>query len=234
MASLSDNHDLQLETALASERRVKTWKGNITQDSEDEPSDNFTAHRRTSKAARLASKSAPKNRKRSGTASSTQTHTDGNVSSATYPRTLLIVPSEAGSATPTHGSFSDVSRDDQSTPEPYNMPDISSDSSGKGHSLSTLSVPTPATSAAAADDSDTDFQSAYSTSPRASYVEDEDEDEDSAFTHENDLPDDFGTGPTPSFSKTRRERVSSTATAINTREYNNAPMDTLTSHIPSQ
>lgn len=208
------------------------------QDSEDEPSDNFTTRRRTSKAARLVSKSLAKNRNRSGTASSTQTHTDeGNVSATTYPRTLLIVPSEAGSATPTRGSFSDVSRDDQSTPEPYNMPDMSSDSSvNQDQSPSTLSVPAPVTPATAGttDDSDTDFQSAYSTSPRASYVEDED---DSVFIHENDLQDGFDTGSTPS-SKTRRERASSTATAINTREHTKASLtfsvDTLTSQIHGQ
>lgn len=160
------------------------------------------------------------------------------MSTTTYPRTLLIVPSEAGSATPTRGSFSDVSRDDQSTPEPYNMPDISSDSSvNQDQSPSALSVPAPVTPATpgTTDDSDTDFQSAYSTSPRASYVEDED---DLVFTHENVLQDDFDTGPTPSFSKTHRERVSSTATAINTREHTKASptfsVDTLTSQIHGQ
>lgn len=71
------------------------------------------------------------------------------------------------------------------------------------------------------DDSDTDFQSAYSTSPRGSYgsfgsgqghAYPEDDDD------RTNVQDDFDQH-LPSFSKTRRERVSSTATAISPRDH---------------
>ncbi|KAF9459896.1 AEX-3 domain-containing protein [Collybia nuda] len=219
----------KLETAFASDRR-NTWKGAITQDSESE-----LARRRASKSAKLASKSLAKSRNRSGTTSSTQTH-EGNVSRATSPRSLLIITSEAGSTTPTRDSFSDASQGGQDTPESHNIqnPSLYSPTKQK-RSSSGLSAPGAPLNAGATDDSDTDFQSAYSTSPRGSYIEDENS---PIFKHENDLLDDFDTGLTPSFSKKHRERVSSTATAINTREYpRTSPtfsVDTLTSRILNQ
>jgi nicotinamide N-methyltransferase len=111
------------------------------------------------------------------------------------------------------------------------MSNVPSDSSlDQTRPSSALSAPTPVTPAGTTDDSDTDFQSAYSTSPRASYMEDKD---DEVFTTENDLEDNFDTDSAPSFSKTRRERVSSTATAINNGEHTKTSptfsVDTLTS-----
>jgi nicotinamide N-methyltransferase len=58
-----------------------------------------------------------------------------------------------------------------------------------------------------ADDSDTDFQSAYSTSPRGSYGSFEGGQE----------PDDLVDSSKQTVSKSTRERVSSTATAIDSR-----------------
>ena len=72
------------------------------------------------------------------------------------------------------------------------------------------------------DDSDTDFQSAYSTSPRASYGSFEAEryiagDDDGSTVSEKNDQDSLHAGSLHTgqdFSKTRRERVESTATAI--------------------
>ena len=73
----------------------------------------------------------------------------------------------------------------------------------------------------ATDDSDTDFQSAYSASPRGSYGSFESnqgheyaDDDGQTVAIESDPTDDFGKHSVPSFSKSRRERVSSASTAI--------------------
>ena len=102
-----------------------------------------------------------------------------------------------------------MTNDDPSTPE--GSPPKFKDTAEKGRVISTLGT----------SDSDTDFQSAYSASPRESYASFEngkqaDSDDDAALILKSvpeNHEDRFSAVP-----KTRRERVSSTATAILKRE----------------
>jgi hypothetical protein len=156
-------------------------------------------------------KTHTKTRNRSGTASSTQTGTsiltdEGTVSTVTNPRALVGSHSEQGNKTPTRGSFSAGSQDEEplvtrSSPIDSSFKTTRSPSSGR-------MAATPRTTGTA-DDSDTDFQSAYSTSPRGSY---------GSFEGGQEPDEDgFGDSGKQSVSKSTRERVSSTATAIDSR-----------------
>ncbi|RDB28884.1 hypothetical protein Hypma_015524 [Hypsizygus marmoreus] len=205
----------KLETAFASDRRDKL------QESEEEVADPVPDRRRPSKGIRTPARHPAKSRARSGTSSSTQTgaSTQTEDGTVTYPRSLLIVPSEKGNKTPISGSFSESSRDEQSTPEPPVTPSVPTD----GYPNATRPAPVPPSpmltpaATVTADDSDTDFQSAYSTSPRGSYgsFEKGQGADDGEGRSDTDLPDEFGKHSAPSFARAHRERVSSTATAMN-------------------
>lgn len=121
---------------------------------------------------------------------------------------------EPETKTPTRNSF-DVNHDDQRVPEPAPSLPVSKIDVQQN-------LPSVARPIGLADDSDTDFQSAYSASPRESY---------GSFDNEQgnlDLVNDSLTLQTESQEnvedrlsappKTRRERVSSTLTAIIIRE----------------
>ena len=124
---------------------------------------------------------------------------------------------EPETKTPTRNSFLDASQDEQSVPEPIPSPPVSkTDVQGR---LPSVARPTPV---GLTDDSDTDFQSAYSASPRESYGSFDGEKGNPDIVndtlalqitlHEN-VEDRLSAPP-----KTRRERVSSTSTAIIIRE----------------
>jgi hypothetical protein len=210
----------QLETALASDRRRNRWKDYSTGESEDDRSEAAPVRTRSSKGPRLAIKTHTKNRKRSGTASSTQTgtsvHTDeGTVSTVTHARAVRVSHSEQGNKTPTRGSFSAGSHDEETPSEPlatqdspaeFSLKTARSPSSGRTKNALSATLATAGTT----DDSDTDFQSAYSTSPRRSH---------GSFEAGQELDEDFGDFGKQSVSKITRERVSSTATAIHSREH---------------
>jgi len=203
----------KLETALASDRRRNRWKDYSTGESEEDRSEAALIRTRSSKGSRLAIKTRTKNRKRSGTASSTQTgtsvHTDeGTVSTVTHTRARLVSHSEQGNKTPTRGSFSAGSHDEETPSEPATQsntvePSLETARSPSGRTKKALAAP-PAT-AGTTDDSDTDFQSAYSTSPRRSH---------GSFEAGQEPDEDFGEFGKQSVSRITRERVSSTATAI--------------------
>ncbi|GLB36150.1 putative protein with domain found in a variety of signalling proteins, always encircled by uDENN and dDENN [Lyophyllum shimeji] len=212
----------KLENALAADRRPsKRHASPIV--SEEEPSEVPSVRSRPPKGARP--KPLGKSRTRSGTASSTQTgvsvHTDEGT--VVYPRSMLIIPSEQGNETPTRHSFSAPARDEQSTPEPPASQEVMISQATTTSPPDFASVPalTPALTTAT-DDSDTDFQSAYSTSPRQSHgsFENSPDDDDCHKPHtlKDNASDKFTQKPTPSFARTYRERVSSTATAMNPRD----------------
>lgn len=174
----------KLETALATDR-VAQWKNQTSiPDSEDELSE--STHTRPL-PRRSAARSKVQSRKRSGTASSTQTNTTPRVSedsSGTPVRRPLAIKSDV--ATP-RTSLSDH-RDGDSTPE-----------------ATAPKSRYPLTPSSTNDGSDTDFQSAYSVEPYNS----EDEESLNDLPAGNDLPNDFG-----NHSKPLRERVSSVSTTI--------------------
>lgn len=204
----------KLETALASDRRRNRWKDYATGDSEEDPSEAAPIRTRSSKSPRLAVKTHTKNRKRSGTASSTQTGTsvytdEGTASTVTHTRSRLVSQSEQENKTPTRGSFSAGSHDEGNPSEPLptqNSP--TTESSLKPAGLPSTGQVKPL--ATTTDDSDTDFQSAYSTSPRRSY---------GSFEAGQEPDEDFDDFGKQSVSKITRERVSSNATAIHSREH---------------
>jgi len=190
----------KLETALASDRRVKKWRDYSANGGSEEEAVSVRSQSRSSKGPR---KTRTKNRNRSGTASSTQTgtsvHTDeGTASTISHPRSLLVVPGDQGNKTPTRRTFNPDGQDEETTAMPVAMRTIPAELSAK--SSKSRSAPTGTSPVSATDDSDTDFQSAYSTSPRESYG-----------SFENGEGDDEPVGLAPS---APRERVSSTATAI--------------------
>ncbi|KAJ7038207.1 AEX-3 domain-containing protein [Mycena alexandri] len=120
----------KLENALAADRRLTKKKQAVGQDSEDDvASETTSAHGsvrgsvRPTRPARSASRpSSSKARARSGTSLSSQTNTTSlQDETPTYPRTVLIKAAESDVQTP-RASFSDPSRDDQSTPEPTTKP----------------------------------------------------------------------------------------------------------------
>ncbi|KAF8078624.1 DENN domain-containing protein [Lyophyllum atratum] len=205
----------KLESALAADR-LKSKRGHaLPSESEEEPSEAPPVRPRASKTVR------PKPLGKTGTSA----HTDEGT--VIYPRNLLIIPSEQGNETPTRQTFSNSGRDEQSTPEPHTsqqeITTIGSPASMQSPPAS-ASIPALTPASTIADDSDTDFQSAYSTSPRQSYGsfengEDEDDDLSKGMTLEDALPDQFDQNSAPSFARSHRERVSSTATAINSRDH---------------
>jgi hypothetical protein len=225
----------KLETALASER-VQEWKNrsaaahSSTEDERSNESDAVPVRARLAKGTKLVNNPPGKARKRtrSNTASSTQTSTI----------TRRSVDTISSSATPRRAASP---RADQRTPQAEPQVESSADEGtvadsnqplrkiASGASLSALSPSEPATPSTPAltpaigfitDDSDTEFQSAYSTSPRDSYVSFDgrqtplyhDSDDSVEFT---DQSRDYGKQVASQLTKAPvRERVSSTATAI--------------------
>ncbi|KAG2350349.1 hypothetical protein BDR05DRAFT_899202 [Suillus weaverae] len=225
----------KLETALASER-VQEWKSrsaaahSSTEDERSNDSDAVPVRARLAKGMKLVNNPPGKVRKRtrSNTASSTQTSTI----------TRRSVDTISSSATPRRAGSP---RTDQRTPQVEPQVESSADEGtvagsnqplrkiASGASLSALSPSEPATPSTPAltpaigfitDDSDTEFQSAYSTSPRDSYVSFDgrqtplyhDSDDSIEFTNQSrnygkQVASHLTTVPV-------RERVSSTATAI--------------------
>lgn len=119
---------------------------------------------------------------------------------------------EPETKTPTRNSF-DVNHDDQRVPEP--VPSLPVSKIDVQENLPSVTRPI-----GLADDSDTDFQSAYSASPRESYIDNEQGNLDlvndslTLQTESQENVEDRLSAPP----KTRRERVSSTLTAIIIRE----------------
>ena len=202
----------QLETALAADRIYKQRTSLESQSSGDDRKFISTTRPPSGRGkARVA-------RTRSSTASSSRTTTQqalGNV----VPRSLKINQQIVEVSTVADGD-ADIS---DNTPE----------AGGSTPVMLTPSSPiftpsTPATTNAATEDSDTDFQSAYSTSPRDSYISVEGDDADRYH-----VPGDITqlssrtarqgseviNTPLKDFNNTEklRERVSSTATAVPAR-----------------
>jgi len=124
---------------------------------------------------------------------------------------------EPGTKTPTRESFLDVSQDEQSVPEPIPSPPVSK--TDVQENLPAVAIPTPI---GLTEDSDTDFQSAYSASPRESNGSFDSEKGNLDLANDTlalqiksqeNVEDRLSAPP-----KTRRERVSSTSTAIIIRE----------------
>ena len=217
---------MQLESALTAERRGPTERRitklktqSAPESTEDELSEVGSTRSRPRSRRTLVK---PKVRTRSSTASSTQTSIPTQPEEAKKPekkksiperlRSTVAMPAETETKTPTRSSFLDVTNDDHSTPEPSSPPK-SKDTSGKTSGKA-------GASALGTSDSDTDFQSAYSASPRESYASFEkptpESDDDTVLILQSvpeNHEDRFSALP-----KTRRERVSSTATAILKRE----------------
>lgn len=201
----------KLETALATDRRPK-WKSHpSTQESGDD--DVVPIRSRPPKGKRIHSKHSSRARNRSGTTSSTQTSIanrtdDGATSTPVHSKSTLSMSTEQGSKTPTRGSFVDMSTDEQDSPEPFE-PVVTLIEVPP--SVTTLSTPPPTPFVTAtAEDSDTDFQSAYSASPRDSYGSFEQERGNSSSPEQSSTSDKLSE---EILHKSRRERVSSTATA---------------------
>lgn len=215
----------QLEDALTSERRpterrVAKLKSRSAPETTEEELSEVGSTRSRPRSRRTIVKLASKPRTRSSTTSSTQTiptHSEEvkkpekKKSIPERLRSTVGTTAETETKTPTRSSFLDVTNDDHSTPEPSSPPSESKDIPKKR-----------VTSAVGTSDSDTDFQSAYSASPRDSYARLEngggnhESDEDAALLLESvpeNHEDRFSALP-----KTRRERVSSTATAVLKRE----------------
>jgi len=220
---------MQLEYALTAERRGPTerriakLKTQSAPESTEEELSEVGSTRSRPRSRRTLVKPVPKSRTRSSTASSTQTSIPSRPEEVKMPerkksvpdrlRSTVATPAEAETKTPTRSSFLDVTNDDHSTPEPSSPPPKAKDTSGKASEKTGFS-------ALGTSDSDTDFQSAYSVSPRESYASFEKptpESDDDASLLLQSVPenheDRFSAVP-----KTRRERVSSTATAILKRE----------------
>lgn len=205
-----------MESALATDRRQQKWKTHA--ESGEESSEAGSIRSRASRTRRVHSKSSSKLRTRSGTTSSTQTSTPTTVKTEVAD----VTPSKhtraaAGSkeaGTPTQSSFLEVEQDEQSTPEIVPSPVETEITLQEPDAV----VGTVRTTLGLTDESDTDFQSAYSTSPRGSYGSLEGDDHNDVLSDhsvgaEKNIEDRLSAPP-----KTRRERVSSTATAIVTRD----------------
>ncbi|TFK41160.1 AEX-3 domain-containing protein [Crucibulum laeve] len=213
----------KLETALATDRRGPKWRphSSAQESGEDSLSEATTTRPRISKGSRPRSKQGLKTRARSGTASSAQTqmttiqtHPESiDTSSLSYSKSVEPATAEASSETPTRNQFP---AEDESTSHPVALrqPSISD----RPVSPTQSAPPTPALTTGAApttDDSDTDFQSAYSASPRGSYLDHGDQAADAMVLgelHEN-------LRKHPLTSKSGRNRISSTGTAIASRDY---------------
>ncbi|KAL0951192.1 hypothetical protein HGRIS_007920 [Hohenbuehelia grisea] len=221
----------KLETALAADRRTNKWRHQAASlESEEELSESQT---RAPRAKVASHPRPPRARGRSGTASSTQTNSstpaqtdDGTVSTATVPASgsgmrprLTVSPEAKRNKTPTRASTETARSDDVVMPSHSVQslravrPDTPPELTPSTPSL----TPAPST---IAEDSDTDFQSAYSTSPRESYVDDA---QNAADVDEGRVPldhahipsiDDYEASLADSvFISKRRERLSSTSTA---------------------
>ncbi|KAJ6610915.1 AEX-3 domain-containing protein [Mycena sp. CBHHK59/15] len=221
----------KLESALAADRRMNKKSQHVSQESEEDVSETTAVRSRPVRPSRAANRPpSSKGRNRSGTTSSSQTGISTPLAreeddTPAYPRTVLIKAAEPGQ-TPTRRS-SDVSRDDQSTPEPQpRAPVATSKTQLVAHakpatvSATSLTETRPTSRAhgvrspvGTTDESESDFQSAYSASPRHSTLGSElgsDHEDDEAAGGISSLPDDFGV-----FNKTKtRGRVSSTSTAV--------------------
>ena len=227
---------MQLEKALAADKRMTQWKNQVSNpESEGELSESLSARIRSARGtARLAAK-ALKKRNRSGTASSATTHTDdGTLSSSTaYQRQLLKTSKDNRSITPTEiRSSSETSRDvvpprripsnvslratkpasrPESPPIPISPSEIAATTSGRNTGVSVTT-----------DDEETDFQSAYSASPRESYADYDgakgDED-DTVVVNKDKIDGQKKRQSTSTLAKLQRERVSSTATAVQRHDF---------------
>ena len=222
----------QLESALQTEpRAAPKWKP----ESEDESSENAPPVTARSSSSRSRVRNSIKKRSRSGTTSSTQTHTQTD--DTAKPTISGLIRNRSGAVTeenktPTRGSFSDVDRDETTTPEPLTQ---SSSSDGVDKSFIPSShnnkPPVPvirsATTTGTTDDSDTDFQSAYSASPRGSYGSFENntkkqpskagEDEPQPIDmDEDDLRENWGKNA--ELNRAYRGRVTSIVSVVNTRD----------------
>lgn len=214
---------LQLESAMASERRAPKYRARSAYGSgEEEISEVDSTQSRHSRSRRGYSKHGSKPpsrpRTRSGTTSSTQTSTptvksnaNETPSSLQVSKSLNTISIQQDAQTPTHSSFLDVSGDDTSTPELVASPVTTETPSEE------VATPTnkPTVPVGLTDDSDTDFQSAYSTSPRQSYGSFEEKHSlggvitDNAVVADGNIEDRLSAPP-----RMRRERVSSTSTAM--------------------
>lgn len=219
-----------MESALSSERRQQKWRSH--QESGEDSSEVGSTRSRRSRNRRTTSKPVSKPRTRSGTTSSTQTSTPtikkedkGPQAPLPQPQSALSVQPDTGNTTPTRDSFLEVDHDSQGTPEITPSP------------LEPVAVPA---AVGVTDDSDTDFQSAYSgsTSPRGSYVSLGEgkvdvvkvENEEAVILESGESIEDRLSAPP----KTRRERVSSTSTAILTAEKSGPPPTSAVPPIPAR
>ena len=211
----------QLETALSTDRRGTKWKRPGQESGEEELSEVGSTRSKPSRSRRHHSKPRSYARTRSGTTSSTQTntptvHAEDKKTSSSHKKGPTV-PVEPETKTPTRNSFLDLSQDQQRAADP--APSLPVSIADVQANPPSIARPTPV---GLTDDSDTDFQSAYSASPRESYgsfdsgkanldiVND-------TLTLQNksqDSVEDRLSAPP----KTRRERVSSTSTAIIIRE----------------
>ena len=213
------NNISQLETALNTDRRGTKWKSRPGQESgEEELSEVGSTRSKPSRSRRHHSKPRSNARARSGTNSSTQTntptvHAEDIVRTTSPHKNHSSVPVEPDTKTPTRNSFLDASQDEQRESEPVpSLPISKTDPEEKP----SVARPSPV---GLTDDSDTDFQSAYSASPRESYGSFDGEQgnfdivNDTLTLSRENVEDRLSAAP-----KTRRERVSSTSTAIIIRE----------------
>ncbi|KAF8974034.1 AEX-3 domain-containing protein [Flammula alnicola] len=236
----------KLESALASDRRTPKWRSHAAaqESGEEELSEVGSTQSRHSRSRRMhskpGSKPSSKPRTRSDTMSSTQTSTatvkaeEIKKHSPSQPKPATVLAVEQDIQTPTRASFLDVSGDDQSTPEPIPSPVEAESISQETIPLATNSMPNGVT-----DDSDTDFQSAYSASPRGSYgsfeggQDNADAGNDITVVLQNttqeNIEDRLSAPP-----KTRRERVSSTSTAILSRDTSEPHPSPSPSTLPSR
>jgi len=223
------NHilNVQLETALATDRRIVSRKSQF--DSETELSETQLVRVRPMKGSKLVNR-VSKKRNRSGTASSAQSRsstpaaqTDDGTTSPTKlrpPPASHATSPVTGSETITHvRSGSETSRKE---PPLRRISSGASLSATRPASPSDVTTTTPALTpgvSATTDDEETDFQSAYSASPRESYVE---SGQDQVYNEDEDTPlasvgekkkANVGRHKLPNLSNVKRERVSSTATA---------------------
>jgi nicotinamide N-methyltransferase len=226
---------LQLETALATDKRTAQWKKQIAnQDSETELSETTAVRTRPVRGTKLVNK-LPKKRRGSSTTSSAQSRAstpavqstdEGTASPTVRPRTLFT-PVQTPSEAPTHvRSASETSRDE---PPMRRISSGASLSATRPVSPSELTPTTPSLTPGAfatTDDEETDFQSAYSASPRESYGSFEigkeqvykNVDDNSPILPEDGNKGDFGRHIS-SHTNGKRERVSSNATTIHHHDH---------------
>ncbi|KZT30581.1 hypothetical protein NEOLEDRAFT_1053137 [Neolentinus lepideus HHB14362 ss-1] len=219
----------KLETALAAETRTRRRKERP--ESRDSGSDSSHSVKPVTSGTRKSAAKVGKkrSRNRSGTSSSTQTDRGNtvtrDVSASVTPRMPVAEPEPV-----VHVESSNERIDPPVVSvyaKPSELPKLRKISSGASLSAMTPASPsakTPSTPAltpgvGTTDESDTDFQSAYSASPRGSYVGAYGHvaSEDDSEPTEHDHTADFGVGPMSDLPKAKvyrpRRRVSSSATA---------------------